>query len=252
MHYYSFNIGDYASHTRHLTPMEDLVYRRLLDLYYLSERPLSECSTTVARLINLRGQEAEVDAVLVEFFEHVDGVGYINKRADQEISRFHDKLEAASRAGKASAQQRLNKRSTDVQPNNNQEPINNNQEPKVSTRNKVVAKPDDIEDHVWNDWLQLRKAKKAPVTETVVNGARKEATKAGMSLNQFFREWCLRGSQGLKAEWINKDQTKLTAHQASTLAASRMIFGDERNFNEQRIIDVTPEATAGLLGSTDF
>ena len=242
MHYYSFNIGDYASHTRHLTPMEDLVYRRLLDLYYLSERPLSDCSTTVARLINLRGQEAEVDAVLVEFFEHVDGVGYINKRADQEISRFHDKLEAASRAGKASAQQRLNKRSTDVQPNNNQEPINNNQEPKVSTRNKVVAKPDDIEDHVWNDWLQLRKAKKAPVTETVVNGARKEATKAGMSLNQFFREWCLRGSQGLKAEWIKKDQPsngRVTANSA-LFASMTHLHTNLKEESHGRTIDVTP------------
>lgn len=250
MHYYSFNIGDYASHTRHLTPMEDLVYRRLLDLYYLSERPLSDCSTTVARLINLRGQEAEVDAVLVEFFEHVDGVGYINKRADQEISRFHDKLEAASRAGKASAQQRLNKRSTDVQPNNNQEPINNNQEPKVSTRNKVVAKPDDIEDHVWNDWLQLRKAKKAPVTETVVNGARKEATKAGMSLNQFFREWCLRGSQGLKAEWIKKDQGNRTEHQKRQDATARALFGNMFETPSMKTIEgeVINENTPRLLG----
>ena len=39
MHYYSFNIGDYASHTRHLTAIEDLAYRRLLDLYYLHEQP---------------------------------------------------------------------------------------------------------------------------------------------------------------------------------------------------------------------
>ena len=46
---------------------------------------------------------------------------------------------------------------------------------------------------------------------------------------------------------------RMTHHQASTLAASRMIFGDERKFNEQRIIDVTPSQTpAGLLGSTDL
>jgi len=35
MHYYQFNIGDYASHTRHLSDLEDLAYRRLLDAYYL-------------------------------------------------------------------------------------------------------------------------------------------------------------------------------------------------------------------------
>ena len=34
MHFYQFNIGDYASHTRHLNPIEDIAYRRLLDIYY--------------------------------------------------------------------------------------------------------------------------------------------------------------------------------------------------------------------------
>lgn len=28
MHYYNFHIGDYASHTRHLSPIEDIAYRR--------------------------------------------------------------------------------------------------------------------------------------------------------------------------------------------------------------------------------
>ena len=32
MNYYNFHIGDYARRTRHLTVLEDLFYRRLLDL----------------------------------------------------------------------------------------------------------------------------------------------------------------------------------------------------------------------------
>ena len=70
MHYYQFHIGDYATHTRHLTPIEDIAYRRLLDIYYLHERPLSDCLTTVARQINMREYEAEVGLVLTEFFDH--------------------------------------------------------------------------------------------------------------------------------------------------------------------------------------
>ena len=92
MHYYSFNIGDYASHTRHLTAIEDLAYRRLLDLYYLHEQQLNESSTTVARLINMRDHATEVAAVLEEFFELVDGRGWINCRADEEIAKYHSKL----------------------------------------------------------------------------------------------------------------------------------------------------------------
>jgi uncharacterized protein YdaU (DUF1376 family) len=128
MHYYQFNIGDYASHTRHLTAIEDIAYRRLLDLYYLHERPLNSGSASVARQINMREYESEVSSVLEEFFTLTDE-GWINVRADKEISHYRGKIEQASRAGKASAERRLNVRSTDVQPTNNHKPITNNQEP---------------------------------------------------------------------------------------------------------------------------
>ena len=141
LHYYQFNIGDYASHTRHLSLIEDLAYRRLLDLYYLHERPLSDCSATVARLIGMSEYQQEVETVLVEFFEHIDG-GYVNARADKEISHFHSKVEQASRAGKASAQRRFNGRSTDVQPTNNQEPITNNHKPKRESQRGTRLAPD--------------------------------------------------------------------------------------------------------------
>ena len=40
MNYYPFHIGDYLSATRHLSWEEDCAYRRLLDVYYTSEKPL--------------------------------------------------------------------------------------------------------------------------------------------------------------------------------------------------------------------
>jgi uncharacterized protein YdaU (DUF1376 family) len=129
MHYYQFNIGDYASHTRHLTNLEDLAYRRLLDAYYLQERPLNAGVTAVARQINMRDHEAEVKAVLEEFWV-LSEAGWINRRADFEIQHYQAKRQQASNAGKASAERRLNASSTDVQPTNNQEPRTKNKEPK--------------------------------------------------------------------------------------------------------------------------
>jgi hypothetical protein len=73
-----------------------------------------------------------------------------------------------------------------------------------------VACPPDVAEQVWQDWLSLRKSKKASVTETVVNGARQEAQKLGWPLEQFLIEWCTRGSQGLKAEWIKPDQQSMS------------------------------------------
>jgi hypothetical protein len=42
----------------------------------------------------------------------------------------------------------------------------------------------------------------------VVKGARAEAAKLGWGLESFLVEWCTRGSQGLKAEWITEKQTQ--------------------------------------------
>ena len=73
-----------------------------------------------------------------------------------------------------------------------------------------VACPSDVDQQIWDDWKQLRKAKKAPVTETVLDGARKESIKANMSLNDFLAVWCSRGSQGLQADWLKPDEKNLS------------------------------------------
>jgi uncharacterized protein YdaU (DUF1376 family) len=146
MHYYQFNIGDYASHTRHLDLDEDLAYRRLLDMYYLHERPLNVDSAVVAKQIGMREKVQVVQDVLNEFFQLGED-GWVNDRADKEIKHYHSKIEQASRAGKASAERRSNGRSTDVQPTNNQEPITKNHKPisvSKDTGVKTPLSPDEI------------------------------------------------------------------------------------------------------------
>lgn len=75
-------------------------------------------------------------------------------------------------------------------------------------RAKPPAKPDDVTQQTWDDWLALRKAKKAPVTETVLTGARREAEKAGMPVERFLQIWVMRGSQGLQADWLRADERR--------------------------------------------
>ena len=137
MNFYPFHIGDYSAHTRHLDLMEDLAYRRMLDAYYLAERPFNGCSADVARLIGMRDHLDAVEYVLNTYFEKTE-TGWCNARADAEIEKFKAKQEQAARAGRASVQSRMNGRSTDVeqplneiltdvQPTKNQEPITKNQ-----------------------------------------------------------------------------------------------------------------------------
>ena len=129
MHYYQFHIGDYKSHTSHLSVIEDIAYRRLLDFYYLHEKPIRQ--QNIARQIGMREYEQEVLSILDEFFLSTTD-GFVSPRANKEIENYHSKIEQASKAGKASAERRFNARSTDVQPTNNQEPITINHKPDIS------------------------------------------------------------------------------------------------------------------------
>ena len=128
MHYYQFNIGDYQSHTSHLDPLEDLAYRRMLDWCYLHEKPLPKSTAEIGRLIRLRDETVVIRNILNEFFVEIE-LGYWSDRIGKEIEHFRSKIEQASRAGKASAERRINGRSANVQPTNNHKPITNNQEP---------------------------------------------------------------------------------------------------------------------------
>jgi len=94
MHYYQFHIGDYISHTRHLSLMEDLAYRRLLDFYFLHEQPIKH--RDVARQIGMREHEEDVMTVLNEFFISTED-GFVNPRADKEIKQYKEFSEAGKR-----------------------------------------------------------------------------------------------------------------------------------------------------------
>ena len=194
MHYYQFNIGDYASHTRNLGLLEDLAYRRLLDEYYLHERAFNVCSTIVARQIGMLEHSESVDFVLKTFFV-LEEDGWVNKRAEKEIAHFKSKSEAASRAGRASAQRRLNGRSTDVQ-------LTNNHEPRTKNHKKTIGAPKGVFEEVWSSFLEQRKKSRAVVTETVIKTITREADKAGWPLERALEEIVARGWRGFKADWV--------------------------------------------------
>lgn len=97
MIWYKFHIGDYITHTLHLSDAEDLAYRRLLDLYYISERPIPLDTDAVSRRIRIDLDITE--AVLAEFFERTDE-GFKNTRCDEEIARYQHQVEINKRAAK--------------------------------------------------------------------------------------------------------------------------------------------------------
>jgi uncharacterized protein YdaU (DUF1376 family) len=99
MHYYQFNIGDYHSHTLHLSEIEDLTYRRLLDWYYLHESPIPNDLNEVARQIRMRSHSDCITTVLLEYFERTPD-GWVHHRADKEIEKVGEKSTKASKSAK--------------------------------------------------------------------------------------------------------------------------------------------------------
>ncbi len=84
MIWYKFHIGDYLSQTTHLSDAEDLAYRRLIDLYYLTEKPIPLDTDLVARKIRLDLDITEL--VLEDFFEKT-GHGYVHDGCDAAIAK---------------------------------------------------------------------------------------------------------------------------------------------------------------------
>ena len=90
----------------------------------------------------------------------------------------------------------------------------------------AVARPEGVNEQTWADWLALRKAKRAPVTETVVRQAGAEAEKAGLTLDRFLEIWCARGSQGLQADWLKPGELAKPPH-GDTNGNSRKLSASE-------------------------
>ncbi len=220
MNYFPFHIGDYAAHTAHLEPMEDLAYRRLLDHYYLHEGPLPTDVQACAKLVRMRSMASDVESVLKEFFVLTQG-GWMHHRCEQEIERMQDKQAKAKASAAASVKARqafaaqkgierstlVDKNSTLVElptPTPTPIPI---PIPKTNTKKQntatFVAPPDGVSDLVWLDFCQLRKTKRAHLSSTAIEVIRREADKAGWTLEQALRESCARGWTGFKANWVN-------------------------------------------------
>ena len=99
MHYYQFNIGDYAKSTRHLNLMQDLAYRRLLDMYYDTSKPLISDVKKLSRLLGMSEFQSDVEVILDDFFD-LSALGYSQKRVDEELACYQQKSDKARVNGK--------------------------------------------------------------------------------------------------------------------------------------------------------
>lgn len=223
MNFYPFHIGDYISHTSHLTDEEDLAYRRMMDLYYMGEQPFPDDFAWIARRV--RADSLIVENLLNEFFElSTDGLWH-NTRADKEIAKY----QFVKESGKKGAEKRWsNRQEKPIQSDPNTPPIATPIATKTITKTNTITNniktktPDGVSDSVWNDFKKLREKHRAPITETALKGLKREADKAKLSLEQVMTICCERGWRGFKADWAIQEAQK----------SSEMPLGSEKQIEE--------------------
>lgn len=157
MNFYQHHIGDWLSHTAHLSEREDLAYRRMIEVYYQTESPLPDDVATIAKRIRMPGAEAEIQSVLNEFFTQKPS-GWNQQRCNDELTAYKRKAKTAKengkRGGRPKKPQPIENANENTKPKKthpvfaglakktqakaNQEPRTNNQEPRT---NPPVAPP---------------------------------------------------------------------------------------------------------------
>lgn len=242
MNYYEHHLGDYLRDTVHLSMLEDAAYRRLLDAYYTREGPLPADPRECCKLARAasRAERDAVQRVLEQFFQ-LEETGHHQRRADAEIARFQDKQRKARASadarwssarlqpdGNANADANASPRSMRTHSEGNaprartspQAPVSSHQPSSTATGRGGASRPkaspsrpppEGVEAEVWSAWLDLRRKKRAPVNEIVLEQACKEAALAKLSLEDFLRVWCFRGTQGLLADWIKPADRRMVA-----------------------------------------
>jgi uncharacterized protein YdaU (DUF1376 family) len=145
MIWYKFFLADYIKDTHHLADAEDLAYRRLIDMYYMTEKPIPLDVPAVARRIRLDLDVVEL--VLKEFFDMQED-GYHNSRCDKELNKYLHQLRVNQKLNERRWQAK--KCQSDSESDANRIP-NQISDIRKNNKNTMSAKPTRFDDF-WQTW----------------------------------------------------------------------------------------------------
>lgn len=235
MHYFKFNISDWALSTAHLTLEEEAIYLRLVNHYYDSEKPIPLETQSVIRRLRLGSQPLLVVSILEEYFTETDN-GFFHNRCEQVLKEYRKTAKKNKANGAKGGRPSKHAASsvsqsepsglpvgTQVEPkhNPNQELLTKNQElrtsnqkeskkaPKVAVDFSVFNLPDSDVEEIKRIRRKYNPKKSQEIdTQRIANGLAKEinlAMQSGISLENIFTEWETRGWKSFKAEYMAKN-----------------------------------------------
>lgn len=137
-------------------------------------------------------------------------------------------------------------------------PINESIKESGTTKKKKVAvvKPDELSQQTWDDLLELRKSKKAPLSATAWkmadNAIEAIQYKTGHSIEQIVTVWVARGWTTVKEEWyfnhIKNDQPQQTNYQGNNHANHQSANSQRKKSGADEYADMLNQQFAERYG----
>lgn len=107
MHYYKFNIADWAKDTSHLSLKEEAIYFRLINFYYDHEQPIPIKTQSVLRKLRMADESDAVEIILDEFFIKTKD-GWTHSRCDKLVQEYQKRSETNRSNGKSGGRPKNN------------------------------------------------------------------------------------------------------------------------------------------------
>lgn len=147
MNFYQHHLGDYRASTLHLSMLEHGAYLLLMQVCYMTEKPLPLDRGRVYRMVcavDDAGKRA-VDFVIDEFFERKED-GFSQCRINEELEIYHAKAGKSRDNGTLGGRPAKTRKVIEAQPRNNlevieAEPRNNPEVIETEPRNNLSHKP---------------------------------------------------------------------------------------------------------------
>lgn len=192
MYYFQFNISDWTHSTSWLTPIQELIYFKLICHYYDTEKPIPKDYDKILRRLRLIEHKDDVRLILSEYFKENTRT-YVHDRCEKELKKYKKKGKTSRENGKLGGRPNKNKylEETQIEPSGNpeethqvnfetqkepglvnQEPLTTNQETlttnqelltiKQETKNKETSK--DICVDIFDYWKLVMNKPKSKLT----------------------------------------------------------------------------------------
>lgn len=185
-------VSEYLADTPHLSALEHGAYLMLIMAYWQKGEALPNDDRKLARAARVSDKEwLRIRDDMAEFFD-IEGDRWTHNRVEFELDKARTKVEAARNAGRASAERRLNGRSTKVQP------VREDKSKKVEGET-----PNPFAGEAWDGWIESRKKKPTAraidlaiktLTELQAKGQNPEAVLNQSTLNGWTGLFPLKGN----------------------------------------------------------